>query len=404
MYFLNLCRQIIIELWAHKLRSILALFGIIWGTITVIMLLALGTGFRIASQQNMMSIVDGTFFITVGKTSKSFHGFPKGQPINIKSSSVMDLPKIVPNVKMVSPWLFNRVNLQFEKRQLNKELFGVSSDFGHLQKVKIISGGRFINKIDVANKNKVAFLGDKLKNQLFGDVSAVGKKMHINNAEFTVIGVTEPSVYDWLKNKIVIPYTVYIDLFGDQNVPVFIVLPNATANPLAVQSSMRGFLANKYHFAKNDKVALRVMDTTKIFQFMKWFFITIELFLGVCGGLTLAVGSLGVTNIMFLIVSERTKEIGIRMAIGAKSLQILWQIILESLIIVILGGIIGFLISYFTIEILYYVNLPDWLGKPVISPTVVIVTISILMIMGVLAGFFPAKRASKMDPVEALGY
>lgn len=404
MYFFNLCRQILRDMRAQKMRSFLALFGIIWGTITVVLLLALGTGFRIASLRNMMTIADGTFFASVGKTSKSFRGYPKGQPVNIKASSVMDLKKAIPAIKMASPWFSNRVHLRYKKEEHSREIAGVSGDFGYLQKIRVAGQGRFINQLDVTNKNYVIVLGDRVKERLFGDEPAVGKTILVKNIKFTVIGVTAPDIYNRLKYLAAIPYSVYINIFGDQNVPFFMVFPDPNLEPQTVQNSMRTFLAKKYHFAADDKLAVRVIDTTKFFQFMRWFFIGIQLFLGICGALTLGVGSLGVANIMFLIVTERTREIGVRMAIGASDWQILWQIILEALILVALGGSIGLLISYLTVDILQYIKLPDWLGKPVISTTTVIITIIVLSVMGIFAGFFPAKRASKMDPVEALGY
>ncbi|MCK4869531.1 MAG: ABC transporter permease [Gammaproteobacteria bacterium] len=406
MYLHSLVKQILKDMWAWKLRSFLALFGIMWGTITVIMLLALGTGFSTEGQKSMLQIVDGTFFVIPDKTSISYRGYPKGQTVNLKSRAIMGLKTALPKIKMVSPGLVTRTFVGYGKQRVSKELFGVSSAFGVLRKVNIQPGGRFVNPLDVKQKNKVAVIGDKVQEQLFGARSPIGRHITINNVEFTVIGVTQPArknVYNWYKNKVVIPYTKYIDLFGNQNNPFFVVYPDPNADSLAIQKSLRTYFAGRYHFAPNDKFALRIFDTTKIFQFMRWFFIGIQLFLGICGTITLGVGSLGVANIMFLIVSERTKEIGIRMAIGAKDWQILLQVILEALILVCVGGIMGFLVSYIATVILQHAGIPEWLGKPQISVTAAVVTIIIIAILGVIAGYFPARRAAKMDPVEALG-
>ncbi|MCK4608233.1 MAG: ABC transporter permease, partial [Gammaproteobacteria bacterium] len=326
------------------MRSALALFGIIWGTIAVVLLLALGTGFTAASQKNMMTIVDGTFFVMPAKTSISYQGFPKGKPVNIKSSAIIELQQYVRGVKTTSPILIQRTNIGWHKKARSKEVYGISASFAYLQKINVKQGGRFLNKLDVDNKAFVVVLGDKVKQQLFGDRPAVGKQITVNKIKFTVVGVIRKdnlNVYNYYKNKVLIPYSTFINLFGDQTPMYFIVLPYPNANSAQVAQSMRAFLGHKYHFDKDDKVALNVFDTTAIFQFMRWFFIALQLFLGICGALTLGVGSLGVANIMFLIVTERTHEIGIRKAIGAKDWQVLWQIILEALVIVGLGGLIG---------------------------------------------------------------
>lgn len=165
MYFFNLCQQILSDMWARKMRSFLALFGIIWGTFTVVMLLALGTGFRSANEKNMMRIVDGVFFVMPGQTSKSFHGLPKGQVLNIKSNVVMDLKKNLPVILKVSPMMTNRTTVNSERA--NIRVNGVSDDFGYLRKINLDNGGRFINILDIKNKNRVVVLGDKLKSRVF---------------------------------------------------------------------------------------------------------------------------------------------------------------------------------------------------------------------------------------------
>ena len=166
---------------------------------------------------------------------------------------------------------------------------------------------------------------------------------------------------------------------------------------------MRTYLGYLYHFSPDDTNALMFYDTLKIFNFFNWFFVGIQLFLGLCGSLTLAVGGLGVANIMFLIVTERTKEIGLRMAVGARDSHILIQILCEALILVVLGGLFGITLSYLTVFILQFITLPAWIGKPTISLSIAFITIAVLAMIGVLAGYFPAKRASRMDPVDALG-
>lgn len=406
MYIINICQQIFRDMWAYKLRSILALFGIVWGTLTVILLLALGVGFRQVSEKNMAQLTDGTFFVRLNPTSKAYHGFPVGQKLNIKSSAIMEMRQAVPDIIAMSPMLSKDSAISYTKNQNTVSINGVSPSFSKLRKIDLMSGGRFFDPLDMERKSRVAILGYSLKKRLFGDEDALGKNVAINHVPFMVVGVVQESsqnVYNWYDDRAIIPYTTFISLWGDKNIYRFIALPHPDIDPQIVEQEMRTYLANKYHFDSADTTAVDVFDTTKIFQFFKWFFFGIQLFLGFCGALTLGVGGLGVANIMFLIVNERTREIGLRMSVGARDWHIMLQILSEALIIVGLGGLIGFGVAYLIAFILAHAQvLVAKLGAPTISNLVVIITIGILAVLGILAGYFPARRAAHMDPIEAL--
>lgn len=408
MYIFILSQQILRDLWMHKLRSLLALFGITWGTLTVILLLALGYGFYTTSKINMMKIVDGTFFVNLNKTSKPFMGYPVGRQIKIKPKTIMDLPNIMHNdIQLVSPIMSQNINISFQDKQFSREVSGVNSDLAIIRKVDLTPDSRFISPIDEKTAADVVVIGYHLKQQLFNDAPAIGKKILIRHIPFTVIGIMpNPGHhnYSWYDNSALIPYTTFINLWGEQDVNSFFIVPNPKANSQEVKQTLINYLAARYHFDPQDTAALRIYDTVKMFKFFTWFFVGIQIFLGICGALTLAVGSLGVANIMFLIVTERTREIGIKMAVGARDYHILFQILLETLMIIILGGLLGFLIATSCIIMLQYIPLPTWLGQPEISMITVFITIIILMLFGLLAGYFPAKRAANMDPIEAINF
>jgi len=406
MHLLTLMKQILRDMWSRKWRSALALFGIAWGTLTVILLLALGNGFHQASEQNIMKFAEGTFFVMPGKTGKSFQGFPKGRSIKVKANTIFQLKEQIPNIQEISPLLVNKTSVGTADKQSQREVFGASYNIKTLQKIDLLDKSRFFTPVDTLKENHVAVLGYKLKTRVFGNKPAVGKNISINNIPFLIVGVIQnpkKHQFSWYDRGIIIPHTTYIRLFGDQDIPFFIVSPNPNVDADQIERTIKHYFAKKYHFDPKDKEALRIQNLTRFFQFFKWFFIGIQIFLGICGTLTLAVGGLGVANIMYLIVNERTKEIGLRMAVGATDTHILVQIILESLIIISIGGLIGFLFAYLTTFIMQFIDLPTWLGKPTISYTVVFVSISVLIMLGLLAGYFPARRAAKMDPVEALG-
>ena len=181
-------------------------------------------------------------------------------------------------------------------------------------------------------------------------------------------------------------------------------MPRDIANSNQLQKAIISYFSGIFHFDPTDNSAFSFFNMNDVYEFFKWFFAGIELFLGFCGIMTLGVGGIGVANVMFLIVNERTPEIGLRRAIGATDKHILWQIMLEALIIVSFGALIGFAISGLSILLLQHINLPHWLGKPTLPLTVYIATITVLIFTALAAGYFPARKAMRMEPVTALSF
>lgn len=407
MYLFNLSKQIFHEMWQQKLRSLLALFGIVWGTVTVVLLLALGDGFETASRRDVMQVVDGAFFMIPRETTKSYLGLPKGQAIKISAAMISELKKESSDIEFVSAMWANKTNASYQGKQTAIDLYGVGEDFNHIRKIYLLPGGRFISPLDLKNNGRVAILGYKLKQKLFKNKNAEGEKIAIKNIPFLIIGVMESAEkqpHNYYDNGVIISERSYLTLFGNPAVNFILLKPLAKADPDQVEKEVRVFFSHKLHVDPTDEDAIRMFNTSKMFQFFYWFFLGIKLFLGICGALTLGVGSLGVANIMFLIVTERTHEIGIRMAIGASRRNILLQILLEALLIVSLGGALGFVFSEIMLEIIKAISLPEWMGTPALSSQVAIVTVFILACFGILSGYFPARRASRLDPVEALGF
>jgi putative ABC transport system permease protein len=407
MYTLELTRQILREMHTRKLRSILALFGVIWGTMTVILLLALGQGFYTASKNNMNGFIEGTLLFNHGVTSMPFRGLPPGRLIHIRARDVIVLPRLFPSIQAASPVLLNLATITYGNKQISKvNTQGVTQDYFVINNYKAAAGGRFINQLDVQNTSLVVFIGMDLKVTLFGSDNAIGKQLFINGLPFTVIGVLQqmPDAGSWNNNLTIMPYTTAIKLWGDQDVGQIMVLPGRHSNSDTVIRSVKNYYANQFSFNPEDSSAMWIFDFSQIYAFFTWFFISIEVFLGFCGSMTLGVGALNVANIMFLNVTERTKEIGLRMAIGARRAHIMLQIMLETCVIMFLGGFIGLLMALCCVFILSFISLPSWLGHPVISPAVVVATFFVLAITGLCAGYLPARRAAEMPPVIALGF
>ena len=283
------------------------------------------------------------------------------------------------------------------------------TDYGVMRSMNEMPGGRFLNPHDVEQRRRVVFIGNKVKQKLFGDEEAVGKTVLLEGRPFVVIG--------WLKEKIqsgsysgrdydkaVIPYTTYQAIWGDHKVNNIVVQPNPVLDSEPMKKAIYAYLGEKYRFDPSDEGTVNMWDTVETDRFMNWFFWGLQALLGLGGALTLGAGGIGVANVMFLIVRERTREIGLRMAVGARDWHILLQVMLEAGLIVGIGGGVGFGFSMLVVWGIQTLPTPDWLGAPQMSPLVSVVTVSVLAVVGLGAGIFPARRASRMDPVRALEF
>lgn len=402
----ELGKQIFRDMQRHKIRSFLAMFGIIWGTVAVIMLFALGEGFYQAGQKSMWLFAQGTIFVNPSATSKPYRGIPSKTIIHIKADDIASIKNAVPTLQLISPLIQTTQKITYQTHTINATVEGIAPSYEVLAKQHPEPDGRFINALDIAQQRNVIFLSADVKDKLFQHINPLGKNIYLYHIPFTVIGVEKkgPIAGMWYKNPVRIPYTTALKLWGNKDINTFIVLPYPSIDHAIFLNQLKSYLAYRYHFDPTDSNAVRILDFSKELAFFKWFFHSIEVFLGFCGTLTLAVGGISVANIMFLIVSERQSEIGLKMALGARYHHILWQFLLEASLIIVLGSLIGFLLSISGIIILQHVSLPEWLGTPQFSLEILFITIIVLAVIGFIAGYFPARRAANMQPIEALAF
>lgn len=406
---LDIIRQIFSDMRAHRLRTFLALFGIIWGTAAVVILMAMGDAFYSVNKTNLSAIAENNIYVLPGVTSLPYQGLGLRRSIQIKSDDISKIAAHVPGIQAISPVMMHPENISYHDIVLGKMLTGVAPSY-QKQMIQVAPGGRFIDALDVKTSAPSVFLGYKLSQALFKDANPLGKTVYINHYPMHVVGVMSTESEGTMLNNAnaadsaFISYSAYELFSGKQNLNFFIITPKANADRDALIKSLRQYMGKHFHFSEKDLSALNIPDTQQFTDFIKWFFIGIQLFLGFCGLLTLAVGGIGIANTLFLIVSERTSEIGLRMALGARDYHILWHVLIEAILLVFIGGALGLLIATGIIAALQHAPLPHGLGVPTLDLNTFLLTFSTLLVIALAAGFFPARRAARLQPVTALAF
>jgi putative ABC transport system permease protein len=268
-------------------------------------------------------------------------------------------------------------------------------------------GGRFLNEIDMKDKRRVVFIGNDLKDEVFGQgIDAVGKPLLLDGVPFTVVGVMTPkqqnSSYSGRdKDKAIVPITTFESIYGDRYLDNIVYSATSLTVHERCVKNVHNALAQKYKFDPKDDQALSEWDTVEGNRFML-FFVAMRFFVGFVGFMTLMVGGIGLANIMYVVVEERTKEVGIKMAIGAKKMFVLFGFIFETFLLTIIGGGVGYGIASLLIWGANQIDLSDIIGTPMLSTVDKLVVIGILGIISLLAAWFPARKAANMNPVWAL--
>ncbi|GMU66594.1 MAG: ABC transporter ATP-binding protein [Acidobacteriota bacterium] len=409
MYLRNYFRQFLRDVRAQKLRLFLTVFGIVWGTAAVTLLLAFGEGLHKRVLVSQKGLGDAIVIAWPMRTTKPWEGLPRGRPIRMTDEQIALLRSEVEEIDRISEeYQRDGARIAWGRKTLASEITAANVEFGTMRNLIPQEGGRFFNEQDLAERRRVVFLGDQLKKDLFGEsANAVGESVRIDGAPFLVVGVMvtkdQDSSYSGRdKDKIFLPSTTFKGIYGPEVIDNFVF---QVEDPLAVAAAKKKVIelvARLHRFDPTDEEAVQMWDTTEGTKFLTTFFVAFRAFLGVVGALTLVVGGIGVSNIMNVAVEERTKEIGIKMALGAKRRYVIGQFLFETLFITLLGGLLGFVISWAICAVFPKLGLEDYVGTPAISAQVATITTLILGGIGLLAGYFPARTAASLRPVEAL--
>ncbi len=409
--------QAIQSLVGHRIRAAMTMTGIAWGIVAVVLLMAYGNGFHNAIAVGFRrAFSNGTVVIWNGQTSMQAGGERAGRRIRMKEDDVEALRQLG-TIKHVSPEYVEYLPLSYGIKQTTCNVRGIAPEYAEMRS-EVAEYGRFINAEDVEKQRRVIFLGSEIAKKLFGNAPAVGETIRVNGLSFEVIGVLTQKVsfsnyYSPDKYSTFIPYTTVKQIWSQDYVDNLVIQTLSPALHFQALKQVREVLAARHNFNPKDERALTFNDSVENMKEISGITGGLKIILSFIGALTLMIGGIGVMNIMLVSVTERTREIGVRKALGAKRRHILIQFILEALVITFFGGVLGIALSWLMVTFAgHRPFLADLLEDPtkqtdiylLLSGDVVMTATGILMIVGILSGLWPALRASKTDPIESLRY
>lgn len=398
----------------QKKRIALTMLALIWGTISIMMLLAFGEGLHQQLSVNRAGMGDNIGILWGGSTSIPYRGLGKGRRIPLYKEDPVYLKERIPEIKYIGGE-YHRwgAKVKLDDKFLSEHVVGVTPEWEHMRAYIPKAGGRMINALDIEKRRRTAFLGHSLKRRLFGDVDPIGKQILVHGAPFTVVGVMidkmQMNSYSGSDTDVLaMPSTTFKAVFGDPFLDNIVYQTERPDQMKMVEKKIFQAMGAKYRFDPTDDKALSIWDTVEGAREFNNILLGIKIFLGIIGFLTLLIAGVGVANIMYVSIKERTREIGIKIAVGARRSIILTQFLLEALLITFSGGLLGIAISYVMTEgfkrIPIESDVLDFMGRPTVSLEIGLAVVLILSCMGIISGIFPAMKAASVNPVESLRY
>ncbi len=417
MNFREVLKQTLSTLRAHKLRSFLTMFGIVWGIASVILLVGLGKGFSRDQKERMKTLGTDLVIVWGGRTSGQAGGLAAGREIRLSIGDVRAIQEECTLIRTVSPELRRPAPQVSQWNQSNRPMRGVWPQYQRFRSLKV-EEGRLMVEADESEARRVVLLGFEARQQLFPGKPAVGERLTIAGLPYIVIGVLERKKQNSTygsgpdNSQLFVPYSSMARDFPPPERPwnfkgwinnLVVEVADPEQHAAAVAQVYR-VLGRRHHFDPQDEDALFVWDTMRGAKMVTRIFDYMTLFFGAMAVMTLALGGIGVMNIMLVSVTERTREIGVRKAIGATRHDILRQFFAEAVAITVLSGAVGLAVGVGICLGMGAAPRPDFIPAPVISPVSIVGSLLTLGLITVLAGMYPARRAAEMEPVDSLRY
>jgi putative ABC transport system permease protein len=411
----DLFRDVVRTLWAHKLRAFLTMFGIAWGIVSIVLMVAAGEGLEKGQEEQAKNLGKDVMIVFHGRTSLQAGGTHAGRVVHWEDEDLPVVQAETPDCQYAIPELEQdtvRAHSNFNNAAFT--VTGSHPQFAYIRSLDV-GQGRFYDWDDMRESRRVAFLGSDAAKQLFPGRNPVGDNVYLNDFPYVVIGVMakkkQDSSYDgWDVNKIFVPFSAMRRDFPDKppgtatTFDQLLVTPKSVDQHLACKREVRVALARMHRYDPDDKEACPIWDTVQEAQAFKAMTDGMKYFLGAVGIVTLLLGGIGVMNVMLVAVRERTREIGVRKALGAPAKVILRQFFVEALIIAFVSGGIGLGVAFGFCGLVNLLPMPDFFAGLIPDWTSGLVATGLLGTIAVAAALYPARRAASIDPIEALRY
>jgi putative ABC transport system permease protein len=414
-------RQVLKDAWfslrRSAVRSSLTMLGIVWGIVAVTMLIAYGSGFRTVLTNAFNAFGKSVVIAWPAQTTEQAGGQRAGKKVRLETEDLEAVKAKSPLIKTACLETVRWRSISYEDKMANTAIRGVCPEYGEMRN-EVPELGRWLNAADIVERRRVVFIGGRIKEQLFGARDAVGQTMRIDGVRFTVIGTMARKIqfsnyFTSDDRSVFIPYSAAGDLWNTRYASVMVFQAVAPQFEAQAKKQMLAAVAERQGFSPSDRGAFQMFGREDFRPIIDGITIGLQILLLFIGALTLGIGGVGVMNIMLVTVDERIREIGLRRALGATRWHIRLQFLAEALMLMLLGGAVGILLSYVLSAVAPQLPMlgplfEDESGRGditlAISGGTVVLSTMILVLVGVVSGMVPALRASKLDPVVALRY
>jgi len=414
MGFRDLVADTLRTLWSHKLRTFLTLFGIAWGIVSITLMVAAGEGLHEGQKRVAENFGKDVMIVWAGRTSLQAGGMRAGRALQWEAGDYEIIQREASACRWVLPEVGNGVRVRSAFNSASLLVTGSLPPFAEIRTIPV-GEGRFYNWADVAEARRVAVLGSDAKKQLFGSRPALGETVYLGEIPYTVIGVMQEkeqdSSYDGRDiTKIFAPFTAVLRDFPNQpplkpaSLDRLLVTPRSLELHEQCKAQVRRTLARLHHFDPNDEEAAGIWDTVENAKAFRQMTDGMKYFLGAIGLISLLLGGIGVMNVMLVAVRERTREIGLRMAVGATRRSVLWQFFLETLIVVFLSGGAGMAAAFGLCAAVNQFPMPQYFAGLLVSWKSGLLSFGLLGTVALLSALYPARQAAAVDPIEALRF